>query len=333
MSQKNNTNSEQCESIKYKELDLLDIVFLLWQGKWIIITLIIITVGAAGVYLKTSKDKWKSTAVLTQPEAAQMAYYSIILNNIYAPNKSVNNTQNLPDPLSPNILQQSLFNRFSASLAAPSSVNVSISQLDKTLNYPLSISLTADSASHAQAQLSHYIQQVGDAIVNDYVAEIDTSIREKTRELTASLAAQKDIAGQRNEHRLAVIRYALKIAEASNVSSSQLHQAENLSDETLYLLGTDALKAMIANESEKPPVLDKQYFDTQAQLLAISQLKPDAKNLQPFTYITEPDLPSSPVTLRKSLILLVAAIFGALAGSAIVMVRNMVGTYRLRQKS
>ncbi|NKG29781.1 Wzz/FepE/Etk N-terminal domain-containing protein [Erwinia rhapontici] len=334
MSKKNTTNFEQFESVKHDELDLLDIFFQLWKGKWIIIALIVVSLIGAGIYLASVKSKWTSTAILTQPDIGQMVYYSGILNQVYALNdadNNGNNTQSKPGQFSPDILQQTLFNRFSASLAASNLVD--IKAVDKALSYPLSISLTADSANHAQEQLSSYIQQVNTTLLNDYLAEIKTNLIAKQSELTASLEAQKKIAQQRNAHRIEVIRYALKIAEDSNISSSQLTQVENLSDDTLYLLGTHALSAMIANEANKPLVLDKQYFDTQTQLLALSQLKPDAEKLQPFTYITQPDLPAAPVNPRKSLVLLLAAILGAIAGSAIVIGRNVVADYRLRMRA
>ncbi|QGU87021.1 Wzz/FepE/Etk N-terminal domain-containing protein [Erwinia sorbitola] len=335
MNQKNNINSEQRESLDRNELDLLDVIFQLWQGKWIIIAAMVIALAAAGVHLATKKPQWKSTAILTQPDAAQMAYYSGILNQLFIAGKSGNGNnsdQAPPVQFSPVFLQQNMFSRFSATLASPNSSNASITLLDKTSSFPISVSVTADSASHAQAQLSGFIQQVNTKMVDDYQAEIQGTIREKIDELTASLLAQQKMAVQRNEHRLEVIRYALKIAEASNLSRSQLTQAENLSDDTLYLLGSDALSAMIANQSNKPLVLDSDYYVTQAQLLAISQLKPDAGNLQPFTYIAEPDLPAAPVSARKSVMLLLAAIIGGVLGSAIVLGRNVATAYSQRKR-
>lgn len=334
MSQKNTTAFEEFESVKHDELNLLDIFFQLWKGKWIIIAIIAASLACAGIYLASVKSKWISTAIVTQPDFGQMVYYSGILNQVYAINDTDNNgnsAQSKSGQFSPDMLQQSLFSRFSASLAASNSVDIKV--IDKPLNYPLSISVTADTASHAQAQLSSYIQQVNTSLVNDYVAEIKTNLIAIQRELNVSLEAQKKIAQQRNAHRMEVIRYALKIAEDSNISSSQLTQAENLSDDTLYLLGTHALSAMIANEANKPLILNKQYFDTQSQLLALSQLKPDAEKLQPFTYIKQPDLPAAPVKPKKTVVLLLAAILGAIAGSAIVIGRTVVADYRLRMRA
>ncbi|WP_455816277.1 Wzz/FepE/Etk N-terminal domain-containing protein [Pseudomonas cerasi] len=334
MSLKNKTNVELFESVKHDELDLLDIFFQLWQGKWIIIGMMVVSLAGAGVYLASVKSKWTSTSILTQPDTGQMVYYSGILNQVYALNDADNNgnsTQTKPVQFSPETLQQNLFNRFSASLAASNSVDINV--VDKARNYPLKISATSDSARHAQEQLSTYIQQVKTRLVNDYLSEIKTNLVAKQGELAASLAAQKKIAEQRNEHRMDVIRYALKIAEDSNISSSQLNQAENLSDDTLYLLGSHALSAMIANEANKPPVRDKQYFDTQTKLLALTQLKPDAEKLQPFTFITQPDLPAAPIAPKKSVVLLLAAMLGAIAGAAIVIGRQVVTDYRLRKSA
>ena len=59
------------------------------------------------------------------------------------------------------------------------------------------------------------------------------------------------------------------MAEGSGIVTSQLTRAEFLSDDTLYLLGTKALNAAIANEATRPLPLDDSYYATQRALRLI----------------------------------------------------------------
>ena len=179
-------------------------------------------------------------------------------------------------------------------------------------------------------QLTQYISQVNDEVVKDYGDDIKRNLSVKTRELTNTLDTYKQVALNQKEHRLDVIKQALKIADASNVGKLQVNQAEFLSDDTLYLLGSDALKAMVENENSKPLDFSKEYYDAQRALLAVTHLKIEVDNLQSFRYISQPDLPLKRVSPKKGLALILAFIIGALLGSFIVIGRNSLIIYRNR---
>lgn len=322
------------------EMDLLDVVFQLWHGRVIIVIAMIIALMAGTTWIVLSKQRWASTAIVTQPDAGQVAYYSGILNRLY-PQPDVSGQENRSqDSTQVASLQQQLFSSFSTSvdmLKEPNSqrtaaLDVSTSQLDKTSAYPLSITLKADTAAKAQTELTAYLQTINDRLVKNYIADINGNIAIKIRELNQSLDTQKTIATERNQQHLEAVKQALKIAETSNITDSQLNSVVNLTDETLYLLGSKALTAMVSHESSKPLVMDQQYYDTQSQLMTLSQLKPQLEDLQTFSFIKKPDLPSSPDGKKKKLILILSVILGGVAGSAIVLVRNMVKARQLRQQ-
>lgn len=313
---------------KDDELDLLDVIAQLWRGKVTILLSTIAFIVIAGIYLTQAKEKWSSEAIVTQPSAGQVANYNAALNVLYA--------QYPQDKLAINDLQKQLFGRFSASISALSGSlqnleepeDLQVEQVVKGQGDPLSVTFVAETAKQAQQQLTKYINVVNDEVVDDYGADIKRNLAVKERELGESLVSQIQVAKDKKQQRIEVLKQALKIAEASNIQTSQLRQAEFLSDDTLYLLGTVSLQAMIANESTKPLVFDDYYYGTQRALLSIKNLKIQVDNLQSYRFIMKPDLPIRRDSPKKTLTILLAIILGGIIGSAMVLGRNMARNYR-----
>lgn len=337
MNQENKTNTDQSllRQTFYNnddELDLLDVVAQLWNGKKTIIATVVLFLLLAAVYLFFAKERWTSEAIVTQPSAGQVANYNAALNVLYS-----QAPQDKPGVIE---LQRQLFNRFSASMYALSGalhnleqpLELNISSASTGQNDPLSVKFTAQTAKEAQAQVTHYIKLVNNEVVDDYGADIKRNMAVKTRELSDSLTSQLKVAQDKKEQRIEALKQALKIAEGAGITTSQLTQAEFLSDDTLYLLGTKALTAAIANEATKPLPLDDAYYATQRALRLIKDLKIQVDNLQSFRYIMEPDLPIRRDSPKKGLTLVLALLLGGVVGSAVVLGRNMAAAYRQRKR-
>lgn len=325
--------SRQKSSNTADEIDLLDVIALIWHGKKTVIAVVILFMIAAGAYLALAKETWTSKAIVTLPSSGMIANYNASLSVLYT--QSPRDKTSLPD------LQQQFFGRFSASMSALAGAllnqevpqKLKIDQVNQGSNDQISIAFSAQTAKEAQAQLTKYILQVNDRIVDSYADDLRRTLGVKTRELTSSLEAQQQVAINKKQQRLDAIRQALKIAEASDLKSSQLNQAEYLSDDTLYLLGTRALGSMIQNESTRPLVLEKAFYETQSALLEVTHLKIDLSHLQSFRYISEPDLPIRRDSPKKTLVMLLAIILGGIVGCAVVLGRSMASSYRLRKNS
>ena len=310
------------------ELDLLDVIAQLWRGKVTIIVATVVMMIVAGSYLMVAKEKWTSAAILTTPSAGQVANYNAALNVLYA--------QYPQDKLAISDLQRQLFARFSASISALSGslenledpLELKVEQQVKGQNDPLNITFSAASAKQAQQELMGYIQSVNDDVVDDFGADIKRNLAVKERELSEMMLSLVEVAKDKKQQRVEVLKQALKIAEASDIKQSQLRQAEFLSDDTLYLLGATALNAMIVNESTKPLPFDEHYYATQRALLSIKNLKIQVDNLQSYRFIMKPDLPLRRSNPKRTLTMLLAIVFGGVIGSAIVLGRNMARSYR-----
>ncbi len=316
-------------SRKEEDIDLFDLIAQLWQGKLTIIIAAVITIALGFTYLSVVKEKWTSKATVTLPAAGQVANYNAALAVVYA-----DSPQDKPSITS---LQGQLFGRFTASMSALSNALNNIEQPLKLTISPVgngsdavSIAFTSESAAAAREQLKKYIQQVNDDVVEDYGVDIKRNLSVKTRELTNTMDTLKQVAIDKKAHRLDVIKQALKIAEASTVNKLQVNQAEFLSDDTLYLLGSDALNAMVENETSRPLEYTGAYYEAQRALLALTHLKVEVENLQSYRYIAEPDLPLKRDSPKKGLIILFSAILGGFIGIVIVLSRNALRSRKKR---
>ncbi|MFB4359989.1 LPS O-antigen chain length determinant protein WzzB [Pantoea sp. BS_8] len=332
MNEKFSTRGEQPNvpknSVSSKdELDLMDVFFQLWQGKKFIILGMVIALIIAAIYVSVVKEKWTSQATVTLPAAGQVANYNAALAIVYADTPQ--------DKPSLSGLQNQLFGRFSASLSALSGALANLEEpltlrIDsiKGRDDALNVSFVGHTAKEAQSQLSKYIDKINADVVKDYGDDIKRNLSVKTRELTNTLDTYTQVAINQKEHRLDVIKQALKVAQASNVDKLQVKQADFLSDDTLYLLGTDALNAMVANENSKPLDYGKEYYEAQRALLAVTHLKIEVENLQSYRYISEADLPFRRDSPKKALILFLSLIGGAILGGLFVLTRNALISYK-----
>ena len=78
-----NNNSPVNRSNDPEQIDLLDLVLQLWRGKGTIATFVLVCIVLAVGYLSVAKEKWISTAIIAQPDAAQIATYNNALNILY----------------------------------------------------------------------------------------------------------------------------------------------------------------------------------------------------------------------------------------------------------
>lgn len=313
------------------ELDLIEIIAQLWKGKKVIIASVIACVIIAVIYISVVKEQWTSSAIVSQPASGQVSTFNSALSVLYQ--------QNSDDKIALPDLQRQVFARWSASAYALSGAlrNLEepkifdVSPVVKTRDDPLNISFTATTAKEAQAQLTHYIDELNKETTKEFEEDIERSITEKLRSLQSNIDSLERIALLRKNHHLDVIKQSLKIAEASGIQKSSLVQAEYLSDDTQYLLGVDSLKAMIENERSKPLVYDVNWYDSMRAYAALKSLKIDFSNVSAFQYIQKADLPLRRDSPRKSLILILSAIFGLIIGSGIIIIRNISESYKMRK--
>lgn len=314
-----NTGSEQ--------IDLIDLLMQLWRGKWIIAICVFIGVAIAGLYVTFAKEKWTSTAVITLPDAGQIAGYTNAMSLIYGDSK-VDNLE----------IQQRVITRFAGAFSALSETlmnqgnpeELTMDTAVKGQPLPLKVTYQGNSAKQAQQQLAKYIQQVDEQIADEMDQDLATNIKSRMKELQDSLATQEKVAQEQKDLRIQQITQALTFAKDSGVKQPQVQQTQDVTQDTLFLLGSDALESMIKNEASRPLVFSPDYYRTRQSLFDMQRIKPDPANMHAYRYVMKPTEPLYRDSPKRSLALVLAAILGAIAGAGVVLARNAIRNYQPR---
>ena len=320
-----NNNSQVSRNHDPEQIDLLDLMLQLWRGKWMIATFVIVFIALAVGYLFVAKEKWTSSAIIAQPDAAQIAPYSNALNILYG-------------TAAPSMLdtQTRAIERFNASLSALSQAldnqsepeKLTIEPAVKGQALPLSVTYTSTSAEAAQKQLAQYIQQVDEQTAKELALDLKDNIKEQIKTLNDSLQNQEKVAQEQKDLRIKQIAEALKNAEAAKITSPQLQQTRDVTQETLFLLGSEGLKSMIDNEASRPLVFPTAYYQTKRNLLDIQNLNVNPDTIHVYRYVMKPDLPVRRDSPKKAMILVLAVLLGGMIGSGVVLGRNALRNYK-----
>lgn len=338
----NNKGNVVRQSSESQQIDLIDVLIQLWRGKLTILICMFFTLTLAVAYLLTIKDKWVSTAIVSQPDVGQIANYTSTLLVLYSPVQPMNNSDS-GNTFLPSIsdVQRNTFERFASLSNALSDAkgigveNIKPPQQQPVYNpLPLQFTYSAGSAEEAKKVLSQYVAQINRQVVADLSADLELSIVTKIRELGESLSIQEKIAQEQKSQRMELLNHSLELAEKSGITRPANHQLDSTSSDSLYLLGSEELETIIEGESGRPLSFSDEYYKTREKLLTVEALKPEVADMSAFRYVMEPDAVQQTQNMKKrATILFMALLLGGVLGSGIVLVRNAIREYQQRNQA
>ena len=322
-----NNNNVVTRSSDPEQIDLIDLLMQLWRGKWLIAAFVAIALITAGAYLTFAKEKWTSAAIITQPDAAQIGSYSTALNILYG-----TNAPKLSE------IQENVITRYYSSFSALSQSlenledpeKLTIEPTVKGQNFPLNIKYVSSTGEAAQKQVAQYIQKIDEQIQKELEVDLNDNIKQQVATLKDVLSNQETIAQEQKDLRIRQITEALKYAEAANITTPKIQQTQDVTQETMFLLGTEALQSMIARESSRPLALSESYYQNKQKLLDIAKLKIDPTSIHAYRYVMKPDLPIRRDSPKRALVLVLAVLLGGIIGSGVVLGRNALRNYNAR---
>lgn len=308
-----------------EQIDLIDLVIQIWRGKVTIIICIIVAIALAVGYLVVAKEKWTSTAIITQPDAGQIGSYNNAMNILYggaAPTVSS--------------IQSSFIGRFGSAFSALSESldnqtepeKLTIEPSVKGQPLPLKVSYVGSTGEDAQKALANYIQLVDENISKEINADLAMSIKTRTSDLEHSLEAQEKVAQEQKALRIAQITQALSVAKQANIKLPQVQQADQVSQDTMFMLGSDALSSMVNNEATRPLTFSDDYYLTRQNLLAVKALKVQPDSIHAYRYVMKPTLPIRRDSPKKAITLILATLLGGMIGAGVVLGRNALRNYK-----
>lgn len=308
-----------------EQIDLIDLLIQLWRGKVTIVIAIVIALALAVGYLVVAKEKWTSTAIITQPDVGQIATYNNALNVLYGAS-------------APKVteLQTNVVGRFSTSFSALAETldnqeepqKLSIEQSVKGQPLPLAVSYVGSSPEDAQRQLAEYIQQTDEKVTKELELDLVDNIKLQTTTLQDSLKTQEVVAQEQKDLRIKQIQEALRYAQQAGVTKPQIQQTQDVTQDSMLLLGSDALKSMIEHEATRPLVFSGNYYQTKQNLLDIEALNLEKAKLHSYRYVMKPSLPVRRDSPKKAITLVLAVLLGGMIGAGVVLGRNALRSYK-----
>ncbi|ENA4998097.1 LPS O-antigen chain length determinant protein WzzB [Escherichia albertii] len=311
-----------------EQIDLIDLLMQLWRGKMTILISVIVAIALAIGYLAVAKEKWTSTAIITQPDVGQIAGYTDAMNAIYG--------QAAPKVSD---LQTTLIGRYSTAFSAlaealdnqekPEKLTIEPSVKNQPL--PLVVSYVGPTAEDAQKQLAAYIQQVDDKVNVELHKDLQDNIALRMKSLQDSLKTQEVVAQEQKNLRIRQIQEALQYANQAQVIKPQIQQTgDDITQDTLFLLGSEALESMIKHEATRPLVFSPNYYQTRQNLLDIENLNVGDLDIHAYRYVMKPTLPIRRDSPKKAITLILAVLLGGMAGAGIVLGRNALRNYNAK---
>ncbi|AWV26358.1 LPS O-antigen chain length determinant protein WzzB [Citrobacter youngae] len=310
-----------------EQIDLIDLLVQLWRGKVTIVIAIVIAIVLAVGYLAVAKEKWTSTAIVTQPDAGQLASYNNAMDVLFGAN-----APKVTD------VQAGFIGRFSSAFSAlaetldnqqePEKLSIDAAVKGQTL--PLKVSYTGKTSEEAQKTLAQYIQQVDESVAKELNADLSMSMETRLADLQKSLAAQEAVAKEQKTLRIAQMTQALKVAQQSNIKLPQVQQVDQVSQDTMFMLGSEALSSMVENEATRPLTFSDQYYQTRQNLLAVQALEVAPDSVHAYRYVMKPTLPIRRDSPKKAITLVLAVLLGGMIGAGVVLGRNALRGYKAK---
>ncbi|MFS2058848.1 LPS O-antigen chain length determinant protein WzzB [Kosakonia cowanii] len=313
------------QAYEAEQIDLINVFMQIWRGKVIVALFVVLCLVIAGIYLAFAKEKWTSVAVISAPDAGQIVNYTSAM--------SIVSNDNRFDITG---IQERVIGRFNSAFSALSETldnqdvpeKLTIDTAVQGQPLPLKVTYQGASAKYAQQKLAEYIEQIDQLIAKELVSDLDINIKARADNLLESLTTQERVAQEQKDLRIKQIMQALTVAKESKVEAPQIQQTENVSQDTMFLLGSAALDSMIKNESSRPLIFTDDYYKTRKNLLDLQTIEVKPDTIHSYRYVMKPSLPVHRDSPRIALVMILALLLGTMIGSGVVLMRNAVRSYQ-----
>ena len=313
------------QAYEAEQIDLINVFMQIWRGKVIVALFVVLCLVIAGIYLAFAKEKWTSVAVISAPDAGQIVNYTSAM--------SIVSNDNRFDITG---IQERVIGRFNSAFSALSETldnqdvpeKLTIDTAVQGQPLPLKVTYQGASAKYAQQKLAEYIEQIDQLIAKELVSDLDINIKARADNLLESLTTQERVAQEQKDLRIKQIMQALTVAKESKVEAPQIQQTENVSQDTMFLLGSAALDSMIKNESSRPLIFTDDYYKTRKNLLDLQTIEVKPDTIHSYRYVMKPSLPVHRDSPRIALVMILALLLGTMIGSGVGLMRNAVRSYQ-----
>lgn len=329
------------------EIDLVDLVKQLWSQKWLIVVCTIVVTALAGAYAFLSTPIYQASAGTTPPRLSDISGYNLGRTEASLSRFTIADVYGV---FTSNLLSGSLKRQFFEDTYLPSlseeKAKTAKDRLWKSFNENFRVSApdAKNNPNYYEVKVEGSEPEVITEWANLYVkmaaaksakvmqGNLLTEIGTKTQSLSRQVDALRATAKKRREDRIARLQEALIVANAVGYDSPQVTPGRTSSDGDLasfmdgnlmYMRGAKAMKAELEvlekRTNDDPFIAELRSIENQMDFLQKIDVKPD--NVAVFTLDSPAQVPETPIAPKKSLILVLGFILGAMLGVLIGLVK------------
>lgn len=340
-------------AVSSKEIDLLGLLDVLITAKKRIATIIFVFALAGLAIALLLPQKWTSKAVITPAEQTQWNPLRQMMVALQVLDVKVPVTrQEVFDLFIKKFQSQSLLEEYMTSspyvMAQLKNAEVDPLELhravvniadrmkavndvqgkdaDKSPFVSWTLSFTAPTAADAQSVLEGYIDYISAIVEKETVQNIRNQIALKTNEVEQQLALDRVRLTNVHNTNLQRLNYSLEVANAAGIKKPVYSNGQAVKDDPDYsvALGADGIAQKLKIEKNLKDVTElnadfqnREYYLAQLKKLSFADVK-----LEPFRYQLSPSMPVKKDGPGKGMIVILAAILGALFACGSVLLRE-----------
>lgn len=337
------------------EIDLLSLMGVLWRGKKIIISTVLIFIIVGFFVAVLLPQKWTSRAEITPAEKIQWAELqkTITALDVLGVKSDIDrkdvfnlflkkfNSQSLRE----SFLQQSplVTGKLQAANVDPETLRRGIILLSRQMTavnnevgkssgespyQSWTLSFTAPAAAEAQEILNSYIEYVSALVVKETLDTLRNEAELKKAFEKDSLAMERERMKTLHETTIKKLNYSLDVANAAGIKRPVYSNGQTVQDDPDYsiTLGADGIAEKLKIEKSIADVtrLNADFLSREYRLAQLEKWNLAEVKFTPFKYQLSPALPMKKDGPGKALILVLAALLGGLISSAVVLTRHAI---------
>lgn len=343
------------------DIDLKEFFLALWQGKWLIIIITLLSSVAAIGYALNAQEWWSAKATVSKPQLQNITAYQQAVKryqplfDVYQEDGTIIVSNTLDSLIDPKLIFQEFIQTFNANgtkrrfmQTNPTFLTLQKQILDQTddpevmqmlyeewferikasevgkNNDTFTLSFQSVDKTSSLTLLNDYTQFVNQTLNQHLNDDLISTLATKYGELTQQ---EKNLL-QQTQLRLQVelerTQYALNIAEAADIKQP----VQNLGEQELFAIniGSRALKAKV---DALKSIKDLSVFEPRLAILQsklsqfdLETLSAETKwSLNGFYYLDQPEQPITRDKPKRALIVVLGSLLGGMLGVAMVLVR------------
>lgn len=342
------------------EIDLLEMVDILWKER-IKIILIILVFSGLGLFVSLFlPQRWTSSAIVIPPEYSQLKELDNSLTNLRVLGMSINISRDelfkdfikkfqsvdlleaylrsspyVIEHLKNTDLDKIGAHRFIVTLSENMKAVDETTQKknEQSLYTYWRLSFTAPTSAEAQNILSGYISYVSDVVAKEFIDEIRSKVDIKINFDREALAQDKMKMNNQLKADIRRLAYSLEVANAAGIKKPVFGNGQSVKDDPDFSvsLGSDGIasklniKKSISDVTElSGELMNRQYIVNELSKISFRNIE-----FSPFKYQLSPSLPVKKDGVGTIIIVLVSSLIGGMIACGSVLLHHAMASRKL----